>query len=196
MNSQSVCGFNGTRRIKGLLSYILAVCAIITLTMGDCISIQARGFGSPLQSVTNQSGAQQVNKDATSLEIGKPIERELQPNEAHTYQVNLSLNQYLRVVVDQRGIDVVVRLFNPDGKKIAEVDSPNGEHGPEPVSVVGDQTGSYRLEVRSRETHVQPGRYEIKIEEIRPAIQQDNMRIAAEREYLQAEQVGREHLIF
>jgi hypothetical protein len=31
--------------------------------------------------------------------------------------------------VDQRGIDVVVRVYDPTGKKTDEVDSPNGEWG-------------------------------------------------------------------
>ena len=151
------------------------------MTFGNCISIEAGSSRSLLQSVNNRSGGEQVNKDAIDLETGKPIERELKAGEAHTYQVSLSLNQFLRVVVDQRGIDVVVSLFGPDGKQIAEVDSPNGTQGPEPVSVVSDAAGGYRLEIRSLEKGVPPGRYEIKVEELRSATQQDSLRIAAER---------------
>jgi hypothetical protein len=38
------------------------------------------------------------------------------------------------VVVEQKGIDVAVTLFAPNGQKLAEVDSPNGTQGPEPVA--------------------------------------------------------------
>ncbi len=46
---------------------------------------------------------------------------------------------------------MVVSLFSPEGKKLAEVDSPNGAVGPERLSVVLERQGTYRLEVRSRE---------------------------------------------
>ncbi len=39
--------------------------------------------------------------------------------------------------------------FGPDGKKLAEVDSPNGAYGPEPVRLIGVVAGEYRIEVRS-----------------------------------------------
>src|SRR5262249_32038291 len=76
------------------------------------------------------------NQTASILEPGKAIERAMAGGEAHDYKVSLKAGQFLHVVVDQRGIDVVASLFGPDGKRIAEVDSPNGDRGPEPVQVV------------------------------------------------------------
>ncbi|HJQ67371.1 MAG TPA: tetratricopeptide repeat protein [Blastocatellia bacterium] len=171
----SRCGpeFRGRRRVTKLSSYILAGCAVLTLTLGDCVSIEAGGGG-------------QVNKDAVELEAGKPIERELKGGEAHTYQVSLSANQFLRVAVDQRGIDVALKLFGPDGKQIAEFDSPVGAQGQESISAISDQEGSFRLEVRSTDKGSIAGRYEIKLDVIRPATQQDGVSVAAERGYSEA----------
>jgi hypothetical protein len=39
---------------------------------------------------------------------------------------------------------VVVALFGPDGKKLTEVDSPNGTQGPEPVHWITAASGIYR----------------------------------------------------
>ena len=64
--------------------------------------------------------------DVRWLEEGKPIERELAGGESHSYQLNVSDGQYARVIVEQKGIDVVVSLFGPDGKLITAVDNPNG----------------------------------------------------------------------
>src|SRR5437870_3083520 len=75
------------------------------------------------------SAAAQGETDVRSLEPGKPIERELAGGQAHSYQITLSAGQYLNVMVEQQGIDVVVALFGPDGKKLIEVDSPNGTQG-------------------------------------------------------------------
>ncbi len=121
------------------------------------------------------------------LQPGKPIERELAGNQAHSYQLKLTAGQYLHVVVEQRGIDVVVTLFGPDGKKLAEVDSPNGTQGPEPVSWIAETTGNYRIEVRSLEKNVPTGRYEVRIAELRAATTQDSNRVAARKSFAEGE---------
>ncbi len=124
----------------------------------------------------------QIN-NAPALESGKPIVRELAAGESHSYRLILAAGQFCYVIVDQRGIDVVVELFDAAGKKLLEVDSPNDRQGPEPVSLLADTAGSYRLQVRSVEKNVPAGRYEVKIEELRIATAQDKTRIAAERAF-------------
>jgi hypothetical protein len=68
---------------------------------------------------TSNNNERRSQQDDAELALGKPIERNLAGNEAHSYKIVLAANQYLHVVVEQRGIDVVVALFAPDGKKIA-----------------------------------------------------------------------------
>jgi len=133
--------------------------------------------------------AAQGAKDIRTLEPGKPIERELSGGEAHVYQITLTAGQYLHLVVEQRGIDVVVRLLGPDNKQFAEVDSPNGAQGPEPISWVAEASGRYRLEVRSLEKEAPTGRYEVKVEQLREATTQDRNRITAEMAFVEAEQL-------
>src|SRR5689334_17449605 len=89
------------------------------------------------------------NQDARLLELRKPVERELAGEQAHNYLIELATNDFLHVIVDQRGVDVVVTVYSPDGKRLKEVDSPNGDSGPEPVLLVAQTPGTYRLEVRS-----------------------------------------------
>ena len=125
--------------------------------------------------------AAQSNQDMPVLELGKPIERELAGDAAHSYRIVLATNQFLHLVVEQKGIDVVVALFAPDGKKIAEVDSPNGRQGPEPVSAIAEATGNFRLEVRSLDKEAPAGRYEVETKELRAATETDKHGIAAER---------------
>ena len=102
--------------------------------------------------------ASQTGNDTPVLEPGKPIGRELAGGESHSYRLILAEGQFCYVVVDQRGIDVVVELFDAVGKKLLEVDSPNDRQGPETVSLVADTAGSYRLQVRSvgKECAVRP----------------------------------------
>ncbi len=137
------------------------------------------GLGRAAASITHstqqQSGANKADdeKDVRLLEMGKPIERELAGGQSHLYKITLAAGQYLNVVVEQRGVDVVVTLLGPDAKKLIEVDSPNGTHGPEPVSWIVETAGIYRLEVRSLEKDAKPGRYEARIVELRAAMDRD-----------------------
>jgi CHAT domain-containing protein len=125
--------------------------------------------------------------ETEELKPGLPLEREMQGSEAYAYRITVTQGQYLHVVVEQKGIDVVVRLFAPDGTKITEVDSPNGTQGPEPVSLIAEVSGVYRLEVRSLDDKAPPGRYEIRIDELREATRVDLDRVAAERMLAEAE---------
>jgi erythromycin esterase len=119
-------------------------------------------------------------KTVSILEPGKAIERAMAGGDVHDYKVLLKAGQFLHLVVDQRGIDVVVSLLGPDGKRIAEVDTPNGDNGPEIVRVVAAATGDYRLEIRPLEKTAKGGRYQVKIEELLTADQYAD-RLAAEK---------------
>jgi len=111
----------------------------------------------------------------TALQVGTPIERTLAGGQAHNYTITLDQNQYLQLVVDQRGIDVIVRVFSPGGRKLGEFDSPNGDEGPENVAVVAVDAGVYRIEVAplGQATNPPPGKYEIKITEVRKATEEE-----------------------
>lgn len=112
------------------------------------------------------SSSSTVQVEARPIERSKPVERELKARETHAYKITLEAGQFLNAAVNQRGVDVVVRVFAPDGSNIAEIDSPNGTQGDEPIALEAKTTGAYRIEVSSLEPAAQPGRYEIRINEI------------------------------
>src|SRR5262249_15808439 len=74
-------------------------------------------------------------EQSVTLEPNKPIERELAGSQSHSYQLALAAGQYLMVIADQKGVDVVVTLFNPEGKELVKVDGPGGAYGPERLSI-------------------------------------------------------------
>jgi len=128
----------------------------------------------------------QTPPEIRELEQGKPIERELAGGEVHAYSIKLTVGQFLSVIVDQRGIDVTVALYEPDGEIITGVDSPSGAQGAETVSLGAEVSGLYLLKVRPFETEIPAGRYTVKIEELRLAKPEDGDRIAAEKASAQA----------
>jgi CubicO group peptidase (beta-lactamase class C family) len=106
---------------------------------------------------------------AADLTLGRPIERELAGGASHSYQVVLEAGQFMFAAVDQRGIDVTVTVFGPDGEQVGWFDTPNGSYGIEGVGVEAEVSGTYRLEVRPFVEDAEPGRYEIVLERLQAA---------------------------
>ena len=126
-----------------------------------------------------------ATQNESPLEPDKGIERSIAASETHSYTLSLTPGQYARVTVDQRGVDVVVSIFAPDGTKLVQVDCPNANYGLEPVSLVAETAGAYRVEVRSTSPKL-PGRYEVKLEELRAATGPDRSRVAAQKLFVEA----------
>src|ERR1041384_1201547 len=110
----------------------------------------------------------------TALQLSTPLERTLAPNETHEFTVTLEENAWIQFVVEQQGIDVVVKTFAPDGRALGEFDSPNGADGPENVSFVASSAGNYRISVSPLDpAGTTSGRFQIKIIELRKATEQE-----------------------
>jgi CHAT domain-containing protein/tetratricopeptide (TPR) repeat protein len=120
-----------------------------------------------------------TTQQAVPLEKAKPIERELAGSEVHAYSIQLTTGQFLNVVVGQYDIDVVVTVFAPDGKQLARFDSPIGDPGPEPVTLIAEASGNYRLEVASLEKAAAVGRYQVNLEALRLAVSEDEKLVEA-----------------
>src|SRR5262245_24559186 len=116
---------------------------------GPAFAANSRGPSQLSQTGVAMGQPVQQAAEVMSLEVGQVIPGELKGGQSHSYQISIAAGQYAHVVVDQKGIDVVVKLFAPDGKLITEVDSLNGAVGPEPVYAIAETTGIYRLEVSS-----------------------------------------------
>jgi CHAT domain-containing protein/tetratricopeptide (TPR) repeat protein len=142
------------------------------------------------QAPASERGAAPSAQESDSLEPGKPVERELSGGQSHFYKITMISGQYLHVVVDQRGIDVAVALYTPDGKKIIEVDSNQTTVGAEAISLIAEAAGAYRIETRSAGKTAQTGRYHVKIEELREATAEDKYRVAAESVFREAERLS------
>ncbi|HNH83808.1 MAG TPA: CHAT domain-containing protein, partial [Acidobacteriota bacterium] len=143
-----------------------------------------------VQSSTQSASQPSVNsKPIPQLTPGKPIEQDLKGGEKHTYPIQLKANDYLKLVVEQHGVDVVVRLISPDGKTLHEVDSPNGTQGPEPLSAIIEQGGSYTVEVESLEKTAPSGKYELKLEPLNPATEQDRVQVEIETQSAEVEKL-------
>jgi hypothetical protein len=90
------------------------------------------------------SAAGRQGADTRPLSFGIPIERALTSGESHSYQITLAADQYLQVEVAQRGINVILELFDPTGKRLTEI----------PLRVLNDRwiagtTSSYDIQAHN-----------------------------------------------
>jgi CHAT domain-containing protein/tetratricopeptide (TPR) repeat protein len=122
----------------------------------------------------------QEKTPAIRLEGGKPFEKSLAGGDADSYEIQVRAGQFFHAVVDQLGIDVVLTIYGPDGKRIATMDSPNGAFGLEQISTIAGSAGVYRLEVVPGDKDASAGRYRVTISPPRAPTATDRARIEAE----------------
>jgi CHAT domain-containing protein/Tfp pilus assembly protein PilF len=127
----------------------------------------------PAQAPRDAGNKADDEKEERLLEPGKAIKRELSGADSHTYRIRLSDGQFLKVVVEQQGIDVVAQLSGPGGEQIAEFDLESRSQGQELASLVAEAEGEYRLTVRPKQKNAPAGGYEIRVEELRAATEND-----------------------
>ncbi len=122
----------------------------------------------------------QTQPDPASLfEFGQTYQREIGTGEYQVYLLQLFRNQYLRLSFDQKGVDLKVALYCPDGRMAVEVE--NREGGTGVVSLIAENDGLHRLEMRSLEKAQTSGTYQLRVEEVRSADASDRQRIDGER---------------
>jgi len=158
-----------------VLNVALGMISQVPLALTQGVKAQDK----PLESARSPQAAGEV----TALELGKPIERELRGGETHTYRIHVEARQLVHVVVQQKGIGVVVTLRDPANKEVAKASFDNGSYGPESVSTIAAVSGDFRLEVAAGD--VMAGRYEVQITDLRLPVQSDLTRMEAERVYME-----------
>jgi len=119
--------------------------------------------------------APQGLKDATVLDSDAPIMRHLSPGDVHHYRLPLAAAEFARVVVEQKGIDVVVHVSDVDQHEIEEVQEEIGPHGEERVDIVAENTETYTLTIVAADGAIEPGAYTIRLESRRPATRTDRL---------------------
>jgi len=102
------------------------------------------------------------------LTKGNLISEEIGPPQTHSYELNLEKDHFVFLKLMQKGVDVKISTFDPDGNKIEDFDSPNGKNGPELFTLISGEKGKYRVEVSPFDEKEPLGVYEILVEILRP----------------------------
>jgi CHAT domain-containing protein/tetratricopeptide (TPR) repeat protein len=122
----------------------------------------------------------------SDLQPGKAVVREIGGAEAHTYRLPLDKGTYLRMRIDQPGIDVTAKLVGPRGQEVGFFEEPNRLEEPDRLVWIAKSGGEYRLVIKPRTPQEARGSYRISLQELRPSKSNDSERLAAETDYQKA----------
>jgi CHAT domain-containing protein/Tfp pilus assembly protein PilF len=113
-------------------------------------------------------------------EAGKGIQVELSPGEIQLFEASVPVGYYLHVDVLRQDADLTARLLGPGGRELMRVTKMQMGYPKLHFAVVADATGTYRLEVGWNTPGRNPVKYEIQMEDLRPATGKDRKQCAAE----------------
>ena len=130
-------------------------------------------------------GQVQQSNDAQELPPNQTIEREMTGAETHRYKFDLKANEFFQVRVEQKGVDVTLKLSDASGNVLATMDSPNSKEGPETLSLIAEKSGGFVLEVSVLDAKAEKGNYSIRREAARTATERDKRRVEVERLFVE-----------
>lgn len=119
-----------------------------------------------------------------NLVAGRPLRGEIAGGATHSLRVAARAGDYVRVSIEQRGVDLIATLHAPGGGKIAEVD--RYYKATEEVFLLAADGGTYTLELCAKGGGDLKGAYEVRVAETRPATPADRERVRAELLYDEA----------
>jgi len=138
-----------------------------------------------LQSTAHSRGfIGQAQSEVKQLEPGQPLEREIAGGQTHNYQIRLGAGQFLRVVVEPKGIDLSVALTGLGGMQAVAADVARSG-SLESLSAEAAVAGDFRLTARALGTGRITGSYRLRLEVRAPAAE-DRQRITAEQLMIEA----------
>lgn len=135
----------------------------------------------PFSSSAQEPSSPRVRADARKLDSLATVTDEIAPGETHIYRFTLAADQFARVIVQQRGVDVALSLRTDAGLLVATADDVESPNGSEVLLVVTEAPGSFNLEVHADADGETRGQYRVRLAQVRDASPHDHERVLAQR---------------
>src|SRR5579872_92806 len=162
LTESNIRGVSGRKRIK--LNLVRARRAILAWNGNPARMARVGGWMIALSLAAVQGLFGQNARPAQAagtLDLHHAVERELGPGQTDEYELDTNAGQFVRLVVWQKGVDVIITIVDPSGKKVLEADRPSGEFSPEAASFISRKSGNYRVQVQGWSESAAKGRYTI-----------------------------------
>lgn len=130
-------------------------------------------------------------QSVTALVVNQPQERNLSGQSEHHYRITAIKDQFFRLKIEQRGINVKVKIVAPDGRTLLEMDATEAGENETAVWIAATD-GDHKVTVSSEEKSAR-GDYRIELTDLRAVTDQDRLRFDAQTEFLAAENLAEEN---
>lgn len=131
-----------------------------------------------------------VASEPPLLEVERPVERVLAGGGRQEHRIEMNAGWYVRLEIEQIGVDVAASLHGPDGAVLFATDDPDGLQGKEILAVIAPVTGELTLAVTPHDPEAPAGAYKVTLTARRSAGPGDAERAAAQRVMAQAMRLG------
>lgn len=138
--------------------------------------------------VISVSPSVSFGQESPSLNSGQLFEKNLSGGESHRYTVSFASGQFIRVVVEQRGLDVKIKLARKDGKQLAEIDLVSDVPGTESAFWLAESDIAYQIVISASDKNAR-GQYAVRLEGPRTPNEQDRKLFAGQQAFYQAEEL-------
>ena len=128
----------------------------------------------------SSTAAEPRQQEAAAIDSGAAIERSVAIGEEHRYRLTLAAGECAAVVVEQRGIDVVVRASRDGETDVVEFQEEVRRTGQEEVHVVANEAGVYTLAI-APSRGIYSGTYAVRLVTRRAATDSDRSMYEARR---------------
>ncbi|HEX8352778.1 MAG TPA: tetratricopeptide repeat protein, partial [Pyrinomonadaceae bacterium] len=137
-------------------------------------SVAFDGLADPRPQVGTAAAGHKEDKVFT-VEPGTLTEARISVGEVHLFPITLASEQFLSLVVEQRGVDLVVTLIREeDDTPVLQVDTTNATRGEESLFFVAEKAGSYKVKVQPVAAG-SGGNYALLIKALREALPADRL---------------------
>jgi CHAT domain-containing protein/tetratricopeptide (TPR) repeat protein len=151
---------------------------------GMCVAVASLSVAlSPASSAPHDEAA-------IAIDAGAAVERSVAIGEEHLYRITLAAGECAAVMVDQRGIDVVVRVRRAGDGDVVEFQEEVRRNGLERVDIVAEQPGDYLLAI-APSRGIFAGTYAVRLEGRRTASAADRSLFEARRLRTEAQRLTR-----
>ena len=108
----------------------------------------------------------------TALQSNSSVEKDLRPGQTHSYSVSLEREQFLQLAIQPANMEIVVRVYLPEGKLLREITELGEQAGY--VELVSEFSGTYRFEIVSNAAaNAAPTHYQLKVADLRKASEEE-----------------------
>lgn len=149
---------------------------LLLLVAAICLSLLPSSSFIPHESHASVGGD---GATLVTLAPRKPSQASITRAAVHSFRVELDSGQFLRALISQENVNLLVTLSDATGRKLGEFVCLQGETSP--LNFAAETSGAYRLDVSPLGEEADGGTYKINIEEVRASKDGDEFRVAAAR---------------